>query len=840
MQRIDAVKNARALLEKSVPIPRYVLNIALIAAISTLASLVDTERVVFAQGRTGKSAAAQEAMTQASAALGRGDRKAAEVLLRRAIDLGQLAIAYERYSMLLFAQKRFKEGVQVTEQGLRHHSQSAALIGNRGAHLFGLGRVTEAYRDLKRVASERQTAFATQAVTAQCCARVGDYQCARQAVDNYLAHRPSALKVRDASFRLVRATASVRLGELQNGEKELREVLRRGVSRAATRLQAEILLARGAAASAVSKLEPLIKKGEDLETVWVFGRALLAAKQNDRALNQARAYLAKRPGERKGLSLVAEAQRAVGKLEASLASYKELAKQTESFPGLAPTAADISLRVARVQLQKGQPKAAMNALKPLLRDKPNDAALQVAMRALRPGQPEPALAMARRAAKSSSDFETRLQAARLMLDKGRPSEALAVMRSLLTVRKDSYAVRSGLRQALLLEAAAAFQQGALGKAKAALQAAKKVMSGSLILRRNLAFIALRESRYQDAVNELMPILSKVPQDIAANWLVARAYVGLKQLQKAITHIEKVRGQLPESAKSARLQTTTALAEVQIMAKRYRAAAKTAGEVLRRFKKKERKTTAVGKLEEVHARALLGVALSRRSRAAVQRDIRIARRLLKRLPAEQRAPLEAIAAVASIARGDVRVGAKLLRRTRRSIGQAVAPKLKRVAMALLSAYADYRSANLRTKQRGANRLLRLSKALQSPHRQRVLALVQSASEQIASVYYRRNNYRAATRAYQQAMRLLQQRATAQQKHNAAVLSYRRNPAAAIAVLRKLRTKVPLATCNLAVHLTAKGKSTQAFGLFKTCQAQGAPYPGVKSIVESYQRVQRAFQ
>ena len=69
-----------------------------------------------------------------------------------------------------------------------------------------------------------------------------------------------------------------------------------------------------------------------------------------------------------------------------------------------------------------------------------------------------------------------------------------------------------------------------------------------------------------------------------------------------------------------------------------------------------------------------------------------------------------------------------------------------------------------------------------------------------------------------------------------IQYRLGPKnAAVASLEKLRSAVPLAACNLAVHFEKVRDMPRAFSLFSACLRRGGAYPNLKRIVANKQRI-----
>ena len=818
-----------------------------------------------AQGRTGKRNEAETLASRAAEYLTKGNLARAEELYRLAIDRAQLESAYVRLSLLLFSQHRYAEGLKVAEAGLLQHDASSALRAQRGAHRFQLGQVGPAHKDLASVAALLPQDFALQAVTAQCCMAAADLPCVDQAVGRYLASRPPALAHRDRGFRLVRAKAWLRSGRIDEAGSELRRLLsthpRHLPSQA---LQAELLLRQHYYTSAAERLGRLSTQLDDEELIIFHGQALLGAKQPDRALAAAERYLLHKPTASQGLLLKADAFAALKRPNASLQALAPLADS-----------AAVRQRRARAYLALGAPKRCLATLQPLLRARPIPQELLVLALQAATAVHAPQLEnLAIQAESQDSKISTLVLAARAWTTLGKDERAIALLRQLFARDAGRSAVRRDLAAALLRRAAAAARTRETAELAAkTLEEVLRVIPNSARAAYNLMAIDLQSGNTTRAFALLRAQLKLRPQDYELNRLGARILIALDRRSEAQQLLEQAARTAKQQGNHAPwpLARAIALAEAATLAAavakldlalRYLEAAY-ALSPHRRGVRPQRATqrtlsantqpkaspaTTAGTprtdwrhwIEIALIRVLLQRATSSPNQARAQKDLRRARRHIAKLAGPERSELQAIAAVATTITGDPAAVGKLSEPLRKKLAEVVSPAFRPVASALLAAYLDYRSPNVRHRQRAVTALAAIAQRLPTQQRWQLLSLVYNLNQRLAVTYYRKGNLAAAQRALQLVRRYQRGVPSLRQRHNTAVISFASNPRQSLEALRGLRETVGLAACNLAVHHARSGRAERAFELFSSCLAAKGAYPGLAQLVASQDRVRKALQ
>lgn len=799
---------------------------------------------VGAQGRATSAAAAQDLVEQADAELAEGRMQEAEALYLKALAYAPLELGFERYSMLLFAQRHFAAGLSLVEKGLGQHPQSESLRAQRGLHLFKLGRVREAYGDLRAVAESQRGRFATQAVTAQCCLQVADYPCVRAAVDAYLAGRPPKIESKDYSFRVVRAVANLRLGERQAASAELVEVLRAQPQYLpALQAQAELQLRSGAFRAAAFAYERLLPRAPSAELHVMLGQAYLGDRRAALALAQAQRAAAVQPSDRDTILLEGDALALLGRYEQALVVYRRL-------KGREP--ATVRHRSAELFLRRGLATEALLEIESEARvATASKEALSLALRAAIEAKlvPQAKAYADRLLGRSGIDQETRYHCGRAYLIAGESERAEQVLEAVLALNSGHQDARRELLRLLLERAEATRRRGALAAAITTLERAQRLQPAAIITARNLALLQLQSGALKSAWLQIESVLKRIPKDFDANRLAARVLLALQRPEEALARLRTAVAAV-EAVGGAPL--ARALAEAAVVDCRLGhldegiAQFDRARGLLRGGTGAAAPTGTLAAFVTVQsARALLQRAVvagaAPKARAA---DLRQALDLASALPESERTLAQAVAAVVAVLEEpETRRGPRIpLARTRWT--QVLRPGYERIGANLMAAYVEYRAFAPTRKLRGAQRLERLARQIGEPERAALLRLAASGHEQYGAALFRSGRYPAARLAYARSAELVTGEGSVAQQHNRTLAdAVGKSPEQVQAALRSLQARVPLADCNLAVlyeQRGAAGDQERAHQLYRSCLRRGAAYPGLRQLVEAQERVRKVLE
>ncbi|MBK8481775.1 MAG: hypothetical protein IPL40_11440 [Proteobacteria bacterium] len=809
-----------------------------------LVAVVALTTSAHAQGRASSAAAAQDLVEQADAELAEGRLPAAEALYRRALAYAPLEIGFERYSMLLFAQRRFLAGQTLIDAGLRQHPQSEALRAQRGLHLFKLNRVREAYADLSAVVESQRGRFATQAVTAQCCLRMADYPCVRAAVDAYLTARPPKIEGKDYSFRVLRALANLRLGERQTASAELAEVLRAQPQYLpALQAQAELQLRAGAFRAAAFSYERLLPRAPSPELHLMLGQAYLGDGRAALALVQAQQALAAQPKDRESILLEGDALTALGRFEQALVAYRRLA---------ARDAATMYRRNAKLFLRRGQPAEALSEIEAEARmpTAPNEV-LALALRAATGAKlvPQAKGYADRLLGRSGITVEMRLQCGRAYGAAGETERAEQVLEAVIAAEAGNLAARRELVRLLVGVAEAARARGALPLALSTLERAQRLQPAAIVVARNLALLQLKTGAAAAALLQLEGVLERVPGDLDANRLAGRVLVAMKRPEAALLRLNAAvaaAGPLGGPALARALADTAAV----------HCGLRHFDECIAQFDRaRELLRGATG--DAARLAALTGFVTAQSMRAYLQRavaagvaakaraaDVRQAIALAAALPESERTLAQGVAAVVAVLEEP-----EARRRRGNALGrlrwaQVLRPGYERIGANLMAAYLDYLSGAPSRKLRGAQRLERLARQVNEPERGALLQLAASGHEQYGAALFRAGRFSVARQAYAQSAALAVGEPSLAQQHNRLLADgVGKAPEQVQLALRNLQARLPLADCNLAVlyeERGAAGDQSRAHQLYRSCLRRGGVYPGLRQLVEAQERVRKVLE
>lgn len=796
-----------------------------------------------AQGRATSATAAQELVEQADAELAEGRLRDAEQLYRKALAYAPLELGFERYSMLLFAQRRFAAGQTLVETGLRQHPQSEALRAQRGLHLFKLNRLGEAYEDLRAVAASQRGRFATQAVTAQCCLRMADYPCVRDAVDAYLTARPPRIEDKDYSFRVLRATANLRLGASKAASAELVEVLRSQPQYLpALQARAELQLRAGAYRAAAFAFERLLPRAPSAELRLMLGQAYLGDGRPAQALIQAQQVAARQPNDRETILLQGDALTQLGRYEQALVVYRRLP---------ARDGATLRVRSARLLLQRGSPQESLRVIEDDARAATASVeVLGLALRAaLEAKQVPQAKAYAERLlARSGLEAELRYHCGRAYLAAGESERAEQILDAVLVADPGHLAARRELVRLLTVRAETVRRLDSLPLAITTLERAQAVQPGSLATARNLALLQLKAGAPKAALAQVERVLQRNPADYDANRLAGRILLALGRPEEASA---RLRAALSAAEPVGGGALVRALVDTAVLSCRLGrvdegiAGFERARGLLRAAAPEARAGAYATYLAAQHARALLQRAVhggaAVRARMA---DVERATELSAALSESERALVQAVGGVITVLEETVARGRKRAALARTRWAQVLRAGYERIGAPLMAAYQEYLEAAPARKQRGAQRLERLARQAGQDVRATLLQLVASGYEQYGAALFRAGRFATARQAFERSAELGVGEPSAAQQHNRLLADAVGKSVEQVQVtLRAVQTRVPLTDCNLAVlyeQRGAAGDAARAHQLYRSCLRRGGAYPGLRQLVEAQERVRKVLE
>jgi tetratricopeptide (TPR) repeat protein len=803
----------------------------IVAAVA--ASLLAAPAQTFAQERTGIQTPAEQALADANAAFEQGKVQEAETSFRKAISLDPMLVeAYERYSILLFGTKRYKEGERLAREGLAKVPGSGSLKAQLGLHLFRLGQNAKAYEQLKDSVADIRDRFEVQYVAGLCFIKRGDYQRAKEALDAYLTNRPARLAPSDPSTQAMLGTALVKLKELDRATQVLRGVLQVQPKNVPARIaQAELFLRRTDFSRATSAFEELRREKITIDSL-LLAQAYFGARRYDGAIREADAYLRDHPTSHAAILLRGDAALAINNTDRALADFQRAA-------ALAGRTVEIKQRIVEVWLRKGRNKEALAEVAPLAeRPDATPLTLQLAVRAsIRARQLTDTVTYATRLAERAGANADHLYFAGMGLSAaGKYTEAIPVLEKAVKLNPRHDGARRELIRSECNLARKEFSKAEYATAVGHLKKALAQDPQSLVVNRDLALIYLAEDKPKAALTHLELILRRVPGDFIGNRLAGRAHLMLGNGKKAATYFEKATGSVLKLGGLALARALAEAATVHIRLGSVDQAILELTQALRLVQLEgapELLVAVRGNLARAHFVRAQGLTLSDEKRAWTEMQRSLA--LAEVLPAEERAALQLAGALTALSVGQVEMGKKLLDVARSKAATVMQPPYDKLAAPFLDAYLAYASPGTASKLQAARSFEKLGARVPAKVREHLLALARSAYMQAAVQLFKGHKRREAKAALSKAMRMGKV-ASIEERHNLAVLDYfSGNKTEAVAALKGLSTKVGMALCNLAVDRDQNGAAQEAYQLFRQCERRGAAFPGLHAMVEAKRRV-----
>jgi len=784
-----------------------------------------------AQGRSGGAAEARQAVQEANALLIKGKLDEAEALYRRAIQKDvQLEEAYNRLSMLLFTRGRHEEGARVASTGLREVPDSTVLSARLGMNLSRLGRHKEAHRHLARAAGSHRDRFEIQAIYAQTCLRQKDHAGAIVGLRAYLQHRPARLARRDPAFQVMLATALLRSGDLAAARTTVTGVLKkRPRNLGAQVVLAELLLREKSYPAAVTAHERLRRKTRSIDVRLRLGQAYIGIRRFGPALAIAEEVLAARKDNSEALLLQGDAAMGLRRHGAALAAY-------DGAAGAGSADLEVDIRRARALLKLGRPEAVLRLMTTKQMRDDRVVTLKL-LAALDVGKIKMALEHGQRLLKQGSpaDLQHPYHAALAYTAAGKHRDAVKLLDHVLAGLPRHRRARDAMVRALCKWAQHEVKRGNIAVADAALRKARRLWPRSVIVNRNIGYLGVLQGRNETALKALDVVLEKVPQDYAANRLAGRALAAMGQYPLALIRLEaavsavRARGGVGlaralDEAATVRLRLNQPVRAVRDL--------KEAQAQLRGRGSSPLATNIQQNLVRARVRLaqwLLKKGQGRKAHREIQRALGEARKVLSE---QEHAAVQAAAVMVALASGHISSARRLVRKVkaRGKLGKVLKPPYNRLGARLLLAYTDYLTPSIQARLRAAARLQRLAQQVPPPARGTLARLALSALERAAVSYYKRRRLKGARKVLALTRRPGKM-FTAEQRHNLAAVRYATGKRkAALETLSGLQHRIPLATCNRAVHHDNLGHVRKAYSLYLRCARSKAPFPGLKQILE----------
>lgn len=803
----------------------------------------------------GQSAAVQQLLQDADNAYEREDYRKAVANYERAILAEpkgvQPGVYAKRASIFLF-EKKYQEGLNwISSVAEQVYPDDPLILEQKAVIMSKLpGRKKDAVDLAEKVVGHRPSSFALQVM-------VGDfyYNAGAGAADKtvaayeaYLKHRPDGLARADKLIRVKLGLMYLHKADYKNAETQFDASLR-----IAGDPQLDPNAYKGLCAAyagqenwdkALTMCERVIKAREaiknDPSIYYNVGRAYLRRKRYDDAVNAANSYIGARAREPKGYLLRGQVYFEQGK-------WNQAEMEFNRADQLAPRNPEVARWLGRTYLSQKppQPRKAVERLTAALSASPDDVETigNLSMAYLADGKPQNAIhAIEKGLALPGQDKNAWLlvTAGDAYYEGGDFSSSFRSYARALSLVKTDSAARIGAVNALNRKAGEAFKKGDYAAAQKDLLEALTLDEQSISTNFNLGLLYVVKANHKEAIERLAVRLKRTPNDLLTNRLIAKAYLGVGNKQKASEHYEKA------SEEAQRLRNMPLVGEVYT---EWAPLLLDAGKL----------DDAVDKLEQAAqygvnqpfvqaARRNLQVAyfhrgysrLKTRQAAGAVADLEGATREPALLKGSEEDVFTFALGLAYLANNQEARAAQVLASFAQKIkGDGVnwlKPPYDKVGIELFGAYAQYREGTLAARMKAAPVFEKLTQKTTGKLNAKLKDLLRSSLEFMAYDQFLKGSSREADALLKKAEGQVQgdRRVI---DHNLAVLGMDRGGKgdALRSIFERLGDRVPEALVNLGILFDREGEAKKAYELWSAARARGARAAKLDEWIEAKKRI-----
>jgi tetratricopeptide (TPR) repeat protein len=781
--------------------------------------------------------------------------KQAEVQYRRAILLNPHNIeAYRRFSAFLFFKRRFREGLELVRSGLKNNPGHLELRAMLGMHLYRLGRIEQAYKELKAGIS-RLPRYDVQVLLSRCAFLLEDYATTVKTLRAYLASRPSSLAKKDYAFKTRLAVALMRSGRPGKAREILDGVqAKRPRYKRARQARAELLLHQKRCREAAKALKDQIARYPKVDELQLqLASAHFCLRRYEQALDGAERYLQRREGQLKRLTA-----RPPGRRYVRGARIITKALQLRGDAAMKLRRHELALRDFKLldTITHGSEEAVLKVVQVLFSIKAYDRVVRrLAPELKKPATSQRLIVLALRAAVRARNKAVALQCAGRLLrlkdpayylyyyagmaqnSAGEFNSAIVSLERALSLNPRHRWSKVELVRAYSYQAKRLLRSRRIADALELVRKALKLAPKEPVLRRDLAILYILRGDGKRALRHAKRLVDLEPKSALAVRLLGRALALLGKHKRAILSYRQARqGLKGESRRRALFLLEEGISLVQ---------ARQAAVGIARLEEAARLTASTPEAAEhalisqtlIRARILAAKELLVRGKPLeAKRALARVSKKIDGLSLRERAMVQALITIATVLSGKPRVARRLIKRSAEQLKVGLQPPYDQVGGALLSAYADARSPYTAARIRAATKLEQVAAKVPAAARDMLRADASAILHTIAFRYYRQGRRRQARQILTRAHRLSKMLSPLLRHNKAVVDYYTGQQDAALQALQTVGKQVPLAYCNLAVHYERRGDRKRAYDLFTQCDKRGVrSFPGLKQILEIKQQI-----
>jgi tetratricopeptide (TPR) repeat protein len=755
--------------------------------------------------------------------------------------------AYGKRAAIFFLEKQYAEGLAFIERALKVHPDAPEILEQQALVLWALNRRQDAISVADVVVATRPDTFSIQAL--RCEHYFGpDANVASDACERYLKSRPAELEKQDVLPRLRLGFAYLKLDRADDAERELELVAKtfrkdqRALVNANNGLCA-VYTASGEYDRAITICERIIENPRNIDktgSAWYnLGGSYLAKKQPRKARQAGLEFIRLRRSEAKGYVLVGDAYFQEQAYDQALRYYQE-AEQRKAADK------DLLLKLGRTFRLLGQPRDAIERLTAAAeRDRDDvDIAVELGTSFLHDKIREDANALTavdRLLEKNPDNADLRYIAARALYNQGKLAQAKVLFMDAYKLRGQETKYRDGLIDTINRQAAAIHDKGNAAQAKKLLLEAYGYDKAGLVTNQNLAVLSLEAGECDQAQDYLEAMRGSPKNTLIAHRLSARAYLCQKKpdLDKALEHYREAekdattaRNNLIRAEIYAELAPLLMASDLDDAIDRLEQAVQFAG--------REAGIADAAKRNLAIASFRRGWRHLRTGKGATEAvaDFERATREPRLLQGTELAAFEFSLALAHLERGDADQAAAIFAKLGQKGGQEKYLKAPydKLGNQFFSAYAGYRSSNVKVRQKAAEDFAKLLATAKGPFAAKLKELLASSWEHVAHGEFAAGNTAAASKALDKALgHVTAREAKRRIDHNRIVLSMSKSAKTAEDALSEMGATPPEALMNLGIVHDRAGRPRAAYDAWVAARTKGVKLPRLDSWIAAKQRI-----
>ena len=829
------------------------LLVSFCIAATILCTALCTPLVARAQGRAGGVTEEEETFQAAEAAFKDNRDDDALHLYEKVTTLSPTrSDAWVRQGVILYKQKKYKEGVDVLVRARKLLPDDPALTGQLGLTLYKLNKTDAAVSLLEEAVAKLPDAYQFQLQLGQHFVKIGDGKRGVAAFESYFRTRPESAAGSDPPIRAFSGTAYLLNHQYEQAESDLNVALKTNPRDIAAQIGlGAVYTARGEWSKGIAMYERVSREAPRQPSIWLnLGTCLFHMNQRAEAEKNALAYTGVRPGEARGFLLLGDVRTEKRDYPKALEAY-EAARKAE--PGSPQVVAQVAAREGRVELAQKQYPKAKESLEEALKAQPEDVESLAGLAEAYIATQEPRdklIDLGERLSKlpaqpSSQSAQPALHAGLCFYAAGDDARALKAFEA-AAADPQSFRARNGQAKALNRLAAASVEKSDLAGAETQLRRAQQLFPDSVVTLRNLGLVYVLQGKFADA-EAVLRLAFKDPHDpqhddrmthdLVINRLIGRALVGQKKHAEAIPFYEAAvqAGQKTRGPQLA--EVLTDVGPLYLENERYDLAVLALETAVKEAGSAQVATAASRNLAIAYLRRGIDRLDEAPQAQASLDDIARAASVRAVLTPKESAAVGCALALATLKVGRPQPAMDALARAQKEGGCTFKAPFDKLGLEFFSAYAAYREAgNPARREQAARSFQKLIPKVSGALAEQLKDLTRSSYEYEGVDFYTRGDRKKAGLALKNAQHVPSRGEHRELDHNLAVIDMEEgHGGAAEKVFETLGSKPPEALVNLGILRDRDGDSRKALDLYKRALERGARAPHLREWVDVKERV-----